>query len=132
MLQANEEAHMGRKRWRILIAMSVGAIIGAVIGYLVGHSVVGSAWGAMAGAGMVAVGFGLGVLVPAEIWVAMVEFGEIAECCSSFGVLTLTGIVTLGGLLLWHSLTLAALAGVGVMTALFVVLSVGAHSYKNA
>ena len=112
--------------------MGVGAIIGAVIGYLVGHSVVGSAWGAMAGAGIVAFGFWLSVLVPAEIWVALVEFGEIAECCSSFGVLTLTSIVALVGLLLWHSFALAVLAGVGVMTVLLMVLSYGARSYKDA
>ena len=123
---------MGRKRWRIPIVMSVGAIIGAVIGYLVGQSVLGTALGALVGAGIVAFGFGLSVLVPPEIWVAMAEFGDIAECCSSFGALTLTSIVTLGGLLLWHSLTLATLAGVGVMTVLLVILSVGARSYKNA
>jgi hypothetical protein len=49
-----------------------------------------------------------------------------------FGVLSLASIVALGGLLLWHSLALAALAGVGVMTGLLVVLSVGAHSFKRS
>jgi hypothetical protein len=129
MLRANEEAHMGRKG---IIAVIMGTIIGAVIGYLVGQSALGSALGAVIGAGIVTVGLGLIVLVPVEVWVLLAEFGDIAECCSSFVVLSLASIVTLGGLLLWHSLALAALAGVGVMTVLLVVLSAGARSYKDA
>jgi hypothetical protein len=129
---ANEEAPMGRKGWTSIIAMSVGAIIGVVIGYGIVQSALGAALGAVIGAGIVAGGFGLGVLVPGEVWVALAEFGQIAECCSSFVVLAGACIVTLGGLLLWHSLTLAALAGVGGMTVLLVVLSAGARSYKDA
>ncbi len=90
---------MGRKGWTRIIAMSVGAIIGVVIGY----GIVQSALGAVIGAGIVAGGFGLGVLVPGEVWVALAEFGQIAEWCSSFVVLAGACIVTLGGLLLWHS-----------------------------
>jgi len=123
---------MGRKGWTIIIAMIVGAIIGAVIGYLVGQSALGSASGAVVGLGIVAVGSGLIVLVPVDAWADLAEFGQIIECCSSFAVLSLASIVTLGGLLLWHSLALAALAGVGVMTVLLIVLSAGARSYKDA
>jgi hypothetical protein len=131
MLQTSEEAHMGRKGWTILILITVGAIIGAVIGYLVGQSASGSTLGAVIGAGIIVVGLVLNALVPGEIWIALAELGQIAECCSSFGVFSLAGIVTLGGLLLWHSLALAALAGIGVMTVLLVVLAVGARSYKD-
>jgi len=38
----------------------------------------------------------------------------------------------LSGLLLWHSLALATLAGVGVMTGLLIVLSAVVCSYKDA
>ncbi len=133
---------MGRKGWTIIIAMIVGAIIGAVIGYSVGQS----ALRVVVGAGIGAVGLGLIALVPAQVWEALgnlfeglgnlFEGLEIAslgcECCSSFFVLSLASIVTLGGLLLWHSLALAALAGVGVVTVLLVVLSAWARSYKDA
>lgn len=97
-----------------IIAMIVGAIIGAVIGYLAGQSALGSALGAVVGAGIVAVGLGLIVLVPVDVWADLAMFGQLAECCLSFVVLSLASIVTLGGLLLWHSFVLAALAGVGV------------------
>ena len=94
---------MGRKGWTSIMAMSVGAIIGVVIGYGVVQSALGAALGAVIGAGIVAGGFGLGVFVPGEVWVALAEFGQLAECCSSFVVLAGACIVTLGGLLLWHS-----------------------------
>ena len=123
---------MGRKGWTILIATVAGAIIGAVIGYLVGQSASGSVSGAVVGVGIVAVGSGLIVLVPVDAWADLAEFGQIIECCSSFAVLSLASIVTLGGLLLWHSLALTALAGVGVMTGLLVVLSVLARLSKDA
>jgi hypothetical protein len=116
---------MGRKG---IIAMIVGAIIGAVIGYLAGQS----ALGAVVGAGIVAVGLGLIVLVPVDVWADLAMFGQLAECCLSFVVLLLASMVTLGGLLLWHSFVLAALAGVGVMTVLLILLSAGARLYKDA
>ncbi len=126
---------MGRKGWTRIIAMIVGAIPGAGIGYLVGQS----ALGAVVGAGIGAVGLGLIALVPGEVWEALGNLFEgleiVAlgcECCSSFFVLSGACIVTLGGLLLWHSLALAALAGVGVMTVLLVVLSAVARSYRDA
>lgn len=129
---ANEEAPLGRKGWTSILAMSVGAIIGGVIGYGIVPSALGAALGAVIGAGIVAGGFGLGVLVPGEVWVALAEFGQLAEWCSSFVMLAGACIVTLGGLLLWHSFALAALAGVGVMTVVLVVLSAGACSSKDA
>jgi hypothetical protein len=124
MLQANEEGYMGLKG---IITGIIGVIIGAVVGYLAGQS----ALGAVIGAGIVAVVLVLIVLIPFEVWVTLAEFGQIAECCLSFVVLLLASTVTLGGLLLWHSLALAALAGVGVMTVLLVVLSAGTRSYKE-
>jgi hypothetical protein len=127
MLQANEEAHMGRKGWTIIIVMIVGAIIGAGIGYLVKHS----ALGAVAGAGIGAVGLGLIAFVPGEVWEVLDAAASGCECCSFFFVLSGACIVTLGGLLLWHSLALAILEGVGVMTVLLVVLSALARSYKD-
>jgi hypothetical protein len=123
---------MGRKGWTIVSVMIVAAIIGAVIGYLVGRSALGSALGAVIGAGIVAVGSGLIMFVPFEVWVSLAEFAEIAYCCLSIFVLSLASIVTLGGFLLWHSLALAALTGVGVMTVLLLVLSVGVRSHKDA
>ncbi len=120
---------MGRKG---IIAIIVGAIIGAVIGYGVVQSALGATVGAVGGAGIVVVGLALIVLEPGEVWMVLAGFPNIAECCSFFGVLSLASIVTLGGLLLWHSLTLATLAGVGVMTVLLMVLSAGALSYKDA
>ena len=59
---ANEEAHMGRKGWTRIIAMSVGAIIGGVIGY----GIVQSALGAVIGAGIVAGGSGWACLYQAR------------------------------------------------------------------
>jgi hypothetical protein len=124
MLQVIEKAPMGRKGWTILIATVAGAIIGAVIGYLVGQSALGSMLGAEVAAGLMAIGFALNALLPAEAWVTLAEFGWITECCLSFVVVLLASVVTLSGLLLWHSLALAALVGVGVMAVLLVVLSV--------
>ena len=118
---------MGRKGWTIFIAMIVGAIIGAGIGYLVRHS----AWGAVVGAGTMAVGLGLIALVPGEVWEVLDTVASGCECCSFFFVLSGAGIVTLGGLWLWHSLALATLGGAGVMTVLLVVLSTLARSYKD-
>jgi hypothetical protein len=127
MFQANEEAHMGPKGWTRVILMIVGAIIGAVIGYLAGKSAVG----VVIGAGIGAAGSWLLAIMPIEFWMFLAEIGQIVECCSSFGVLLLASIVTLGGLLLWHSLALAALAGIGVMTVLLLVLSIAARLYKH-
>ncbi len=123
---------MGRKGWTILIATVAGAIIGAVIGYLIGQSALGAMLGAEVAAGLMAIGFALNALLPAEVWMTLAEFGKIAECCLSCVVVLLASIVALGGLLLWHSLALAALAGVGVMTGLLVVLSVLARLSKDA
>ena len=123
---------MGRKGWTILIATVAGAIIGAVIGYLVGQSVLGSVLGTVLGAEVAAGLMAIGLFLPAEVWLTLAEFGQIAECCSRFAVVLLASIVALGGLLLWHSLALAALAGVGVMTGLLVVLSVLARLSRGA
>jgi len=128
MLHVNEEAPLGRKGWTILIATVAGAIIGAVIGYLIGQSALGAVLGAEVAAGLMAIG----LFLPAEVWVTLAEFGQIGECCLRFVVGSLASIVALSGLLLWHSLALAALAGVGVMTALLVVLSVLARLSKDA
>lgn len=122
---------------RVVVGVILGAIIGAGIGYLVGQS----ALGAVVGAGIGAVGLGLIALVPGEVWEALGDLfeelgplldaaGGCCECCSFFFVLSGACIVTLGGLLLWHSFALATLAGVGVMTVLLVVLSAWARSYK--
>lgn len=132
LLQANKEAYIGQKGWTLIITIVTGVVIGAVIGYLVGQSALGSASGATVGAGIMAVGLGLYALIPVEAWVDLAAFGQIAECCSSFAVLSLASIIMLGGYLFWHSLALALLAGVGVMTVLFVVLSIAARSYKDA
>lgn len=123
---------MGRKG---ILAVIVGAIIlGAVVGYGVSLSALGAVVGAAVGAAIVAVGIGLSVgVVPGEGWEFLAVFGQqILTCCSFMGVLSLASIVTLGGLLLWHSLALAALAGVGMMTVLLVVLSAMAYSYRAA
>jgi hypothetical protein len=122
---------MGQKGSTIIITIVAGAIIGAVIGYLVGQSVLGVVSGATVGAAMMALALGVYALTPLEAWVDLAAFGQIAECCSSFAVLLLASLVTFTGYLLWHSLTLAALAGVGVMTVLFIVLSIAAHSCKD-
>ncbi len=125
---------MSRKGWTIIIAMIMGAIIGAVIGYSVGQS----ALRVVVGAGIGAVGLGLIALVPTQVWEALGNLFENSlvvlgcECCLSFFALSLASIVMLGGLLLWHSLPLAALAGVGVMTVLLVVLSAWARTSAPA
>ena len=121
---------MGRKELMIILAMIAGAIIGTVIGYGIVQSALGAALGAVIGVALVAGGIGLSVVgIPAEIWVGLAEFSQIADCCSSVGVLSLASIITLAGLLLWHSLALAALAGVSVMTGLLLALSFGLRSY---
>jgi hypothetical protein len=129
MLHAIKEAHMGRIG---IIAVIVGAIIGAVVGYSIVQSALGVVLGAVAGAAIVLVGIAMMVFIPGEIWMALGGLGNLAECCSSFAVFSLAGIVTLGGLLLWHSLVLAALAGVSVMTVLQLALSAKASLYKDA
>ena len=128
--EANEEAHMGRKA---IIAVIIGAMLGTVIGYGIVQSLLGVALGAVIGAGIVAVGLWLIALEPFQVWMTLGEFSQITECCCSFiGVLSLASIGTLGAFLLWHSLALAALAGVSVLTAWLIVLSAWARSYKDA
>jgi hypothetical protein len=121
---------MGRKA---IIAVIIGAMLGAAIGYGVGQSALGSAFGAVVGVGIVAVGLWLIAHEPFEVWMTLGEFSQVTECCCSFiGVLSLASIGTLGTFLLWHSLALAALAGVGVLTVWLIVLSAWARSYKDA
>ena len=120
---------MGRKA---IIAVVIGAMLGAAIGYGVAQSVLGVALGAVIGAAIVAVGLWLIALEPFQVWMTLGEFSQVTECCCSFiGVLSLASIGTLATFLLWHSLTLAALTGVGVMTVWLIVLSAWARSYKD-
>jgi len=117
---------MGRKGWSIIILVLVGAIIGAVVGYFAGKFA-GAAEGALVGA----IACGAAVLVPRPVWELLGGIAELVDCCSVFSVLAIAGIVTVGSLLLWHSLALSALVGVGSMTVMLVGLYILANSYSD-
>ena len=42
--------------------------------------------------------------------------GSLLDCCSFFSILVVASMVMIGGLVLWHSLLLAAGAGASIMT----------------
>ncbi len=42
------------------------------------------------------------------------------DCCSFFAILVVASIVTIGGLVLWHSLLLAEVAGGSIMTVILI------------
>lgn len=42
------------------------------------------------------------------------------DCCSFFAILVIASIVTIGGLVLWHSLLLAEVAGGSIMTVILI------------
>ena len=50
------------------------------------------------------------------------------DCCLDFVVSGVTIVVTIGGLLLWHSLLVAALAGGSILAVMLPVLSIAAAS----
>lgn len=114
-----------------IVIVILGAVLGAVIGYSIAQSALASLIGALVGAAIVLVGIGLFMFVPGEIWLALAEFGQVAECCAYMGIVPLAIIITLSGFLLWHSFVLATLAGVSVMTVLLMALSVGARLYTS-
>jgi hypothetical protein len=62
-----------------------------------------------------------------EFWFGLFSF---LDCCSSIGVFGVTLVITVGMFLLWHSLLLAGLIGGGVLTMLFLVLSMAAASSR--
>lgn len=110
--------------------MILGAILGAVIGYSIVQSALASLLGALIGAVIVLAGIGLFIFVPREVWLVLAEFGWVAECCASLGIVPLAIVITLGGFLVLHSFVLAALVAVSVITVLLMALSVGAHLYN--
>ncbi|HJT59755.1 MAG TPA: hypothetical protein VJ761_24815 [Ktedonobacteraceae bacterium] len=117
---------MSRSRTGIVLVI-LGAILGAVIGYSIVQSALASLLGALIGAVLVLVGIGLFMFVPGNVWLALAEFGQVAECCAYFGIVPLAIMITLGEFLLWHSFVLAALATVSVITVLLMMVSVGAR-----
>jgi len=42
------------------------------------------------------------------------------DCCSFFAILVVASLVTIGGLVLWHSLLLAEVAGASIITAILI------------
>ncbi len=128
---------MSKRGVGVLIGVLVGAIIGGVVGHAHGggqvvlETAILGVCGAVLG----------GVIVYGAVNLQWRHWtwpdgddllGALGECCLNFAVLVVAGVVTIAGFLLWHSLALAALAGVGVMTVLLVVLSAWARSYKDA
>jgi hypothetical protein len=104
-----------------------------VIGYLAGKS----AWGAVAGASIGAVVFGVTALAPRAIGGVLLDIAAegcaegCLEGCFSFFVFVLASTVILGSLVLWQSLVPAALAGVGVLTVWLVAVSMTTSWYKS-
>ena len=119
---------MSARRIRVLIAIVVVLVgLGGVLLYATGR-------GALLGT-LVAVIAGVGLVLVIVTGVAQgdwqfLEWLNPLECCSFFGVFGITGVVTIGGFLLWHSLLVAALAGGSIMMIMLLVLSVFAASYE--
>ena len=111
---------MSTREVRALIGVVVGAILGGVGGYLVGGSPVYVA----VCASLSAVLGGVIALTPLSTL--------LSECCLNFVVPVIACVGMIAAFLLWHSLFLAALAGVGMMTVVLVVLSAWVRSYKDA
>ena len=83
----------------------------------------------------------IGVIVIIALTIAFYKWGQsypeffsgllsFLECCSIMGVFGVTLVITVSTFLLWHGLLLAGLVGAGIMTMLFLVLSIAAASYK--
>lgn len=101
----------------LLYATGRGALLGTVGGGIVGVIVVvGLMWAIVTG-------------VAQGNWQFLEMFNPL-DCCSFLGILGVSSVVTIGGILLWHSLLVAALAGGSIMTMLLLVVSVYAASYK--
>lgn len=45
---------------------------------------------------------------------------DALDCCSFFAILVVASVVTIGGLVLWHSLLLAEVAGGSIITAILI------------
>jgi hypothetical protein len=45
---------------------------------------------------------------------------DVLDCCSFFTILVAASLVTIGGLVLWHSLLLAEVAGESIMTVILI------------
>jgi predicted membrane protein len=78
---------------------------------------------------IIAIGFALyyrGLLAP-ELFFRLFA---LLDCCSTLVVFGVTIVFTVSAFLLWHSLFVAALLGGSSMTAMLLVLSIAAASYK--
>lgn len=127
---------MSARRIRALIAIVVVlAVLGGVLLYATGRGALLVTLLGVVAVATVIVGV-LWVIVTAARQGNWQVLGWLSQglanvgCCPFQFVLGVTSVVTIGGLLLWHSLLVAALAGGSIMTMMLIVLSVAAASYK--
>lgn len=103
-----------------VVSVLFGAILGAILGGVVAHAsggslvvgvVVGGSIGAVVVVGVIA-------LIQSDAWDAWEVLGGLAQfldCCLTSAILVVASVLMIGGLLLWHSLLLVALAGASMM-----------------
>lgn len=104
---------------RGIIAL-IGLVVGAVAGIFVGYIVTEHSTGGAVVGGVIGAAFGGSLpFVPVEAWEALSSLGDLLDCCSALGVLFITGAVTIGGLVLWRSVFMAALSGGSALLLLF-------------
>ncbi len=110
----------------VLIGIALGAALGGVFGHFTGGSMV--MWGSIG-----AVVGGVIALLPYIVsegdvpWLLSeglsVGLDGLFDCCLTSAIFVIASIVMIGGLLFWHSLLLAALAGGSIMTMLLIGMS---------
>lgn len=98
----------------------LGCVVGALIGIFAGYVGTGySPAGAVVGGVIGAVVGGALPFIPVEGWEALSSLGDLLDCCSVFGVLFVTSVVTIGGFVLWRSVFMATLIGGSTLLLLF-------------
>ena len=107
---------------RKIIALH-GLVLGGVFGALVSYAGVESSLKAAVIGGVVGAAVG-GALpfIPVEGWDGLFSLLELLSCCSVFGVIFITGVVTIGGFVLLRSVFAAALIGASALLLLFIGL----------
>ncbi len=124
---------MSARRIRVLIAIVVVLVgLGGVLLYVTGRGAL--LWTLVeAIAAVIAIVGVLWVIVTGVVHGDrrfLEEFNPL-ECCSFLGVLGVTSVVTVGTVLLRHSLLVAILAGGSIMVMMLIVLCVAAASYRQ-
>ncbi|HET8846934.1 MAG TPA: hypothetical protein VFN35_36055 [Ktedonobacteraceae bacterium] len=127
------------EEWKTLLVVGIiGALLGAALGLGIGQSVMGLVVGTVIGASFVPLSIGLIALVRLNFGIKtflmfeggtfLALFSELNTASSGcLGFLSFMGVILFGGFVIWHSLDLAILAGIGVLIALPLGLPLVAH-----